>query len=164
MSFRNLRRSLTFEVNRPFLSNTNNSRSALGSSDPNSLSGRLHFWSAGPGQLFFACLTPKSGSTQWNYFLRTLFQNQSINSSSKHTGAPTSAGSMPLRRRPNLPSMTELSPTNPLHQAELEVRALLQDRHCFRFAIVRHPWRRLLSAFRDKVGACHYERDCVSRR
>lgn len=42
--------------------------------------------------------------------------------------------------------------------------AVLNDPAYFKFAVVRHPWKRLVSAYRSKYeGQCNFQRFCMSK-
>ncbi len=60
-------------------------------------------------------------------------------------------------------------PMNGLFQRRLQSETLaakvLNDPSYFKFAVVRHPWNRLVSGFKDKfIDACRRNRTCFSQR
>jgi hypothetical protein len=119
---------------------------------------------------YYACLIPKCGSTSWISMIKkahlTEKQLQVENRVSIHLH--TSYAKEGLFFRPFSPAKrdVEYDYKYPPDKARIEARAVevLNDPAFFKFAIVRHPWNRLVSGFLDKyVGVCQKNRDCFRR-
>jgi hypothetical protein len=101
----------------------------------------------------YACLAPKCGSTNWfHYLLRAHLPSEKIdhifnNSNFRH--AKLNYPEYGLRQHRGYHDL--------LYQS-------LLDPSVFKFAVVRHPWRRLISAYKDKfLGECEGSRQCFRK-
>lgn len=93
---------------------------------------------------FVACLIPKAGCSTWLAYLRAMTGGAATGSVYDH--APSA----------DVAWWEQLSTE--------EWRRILDNATFTRFTVVRHPWDRLVSAFRSKVeGWCDHRRRCLRR-
>ncbi|KAA8494199.1 Carbohydrate sulfotransferase 14 [Porphyridium purpureum] len=95
---------------------------------------------------YYACVYPKAGCTSWTYYLRYMHQGESAprKNWTKHDDEQHDLFFFRGNRMK-------------------ETRAFMMSKsdEYFGFAVVRHPWFRLVSAFRSKYeDVCAYSRDC----
>ena len=121
---------------------------------------QLQLWSE--KYKYFACLVPKCGTTSW---LELIFKTHL---SEAEMGDKTSHGISFLHRRKSYDEYGLFfrhrgqKSTKP---HEVGARNVLNDPSYFKFAIVRHPWTRIVSGFQNKyIENCGGKRTCFKNR
>jgi hypothetical protein len=113
--------------------------------------GAMYIWST--SQRFFGCVMPKTGSTSWLHYIRSMLLPAQILTEikrSRHIYKPVSYDQYGLHFRK--PSLKELQLSE----------SIINDLSYFKWVVVRHPWRRLVSSFRSKYeGECKGSRHCL---
>jgi hypothetical protein len=105
---------------------------------------------------FLGCIVPKIGCSSWIHFLRTMLLPKDIMDQIKRLRQvyrPQSFDAYGLHFRAN-------------SQRDLDTFArIASDPAYFKWAVVRHPWDRLVSAYRSKYeGFCEYSRVCLREK
>eukprot|EP00042_Codosiga_hollandica_P042548 m.392599 g.392599 ORF g.392599 m.392599 type:complete len:263 (+) comp56352_c0_seq14:214-1002(+) len=114
---------------------------------------------------FFVCLTLKSGCKSWLHLIRKMLLPAHV--AERFTGVQQ-FNTAPLYEyglftRPHLFPEESAETYNSTLEAEAE--AVLNDPDYFKFAIVRHPWGRVISAYRQKYKeVCRSDRTCLALR
>jgi hypothetical protein len=116
------------------------------------------------GLLFSACILHKCGSTHW---LLSIYQQHLSRHKVEKISRPQARQSFPeqgLNFAFVAPS-ARLAPAETVAKSEKALDRVLHDDTYFKFAIVRHPWARLISGYRDKyLTNCSANRTCMSQQ
>jgi hypothetical protein len=121
-------------------------------------------------QRVYLCLTPKIGSTSWMTYIKANLPHPPPDAQARALAALAQA----RRRAPPARNVTTVTTflrvNNP--PAGLFFRDFKTDAHVpivndpayTKVAVVRHPWDRLVSAYRSKYeGVCNFQRRCMKR-
>jgi hypothetical protein len=122
---------------------------------------------------FFACLVPKCGSTGWLHLIyqmhlnETQFANQSANHDVLHSHTSYPENGLVFRPRYVVASSRLKKDFRfAANYTAIEERSvsMINNASVFKFAIVRHPWNRLVSGYLQKyVSWCGKDRKCLRR-
>jgi hypothetical protein len=98
---------------------------------------------------YFACLIPKAGCSSWLDYIRKGEQ-------------------LPAQKifyaEINYPEQNFFYRKNKIEDLNTVVK-IINDQEYFKFVIVRHPWNRLVSAYRSKFeGQCQYDHECMKEK
>eukprot|EP00045_Choanoeca_perplexa_P004468 m.38451 g.38451 ORF g.38451 m.38451 type:complete len:298 (+) comp12588_c0_seq49:148-1041(+) len=112
--------------------------------------GGHHLWSTRDPK-FYICLSPKVACSEW---LKFIHQEMLPSELQPHGSA--------LYRPHKFPDYN-LERRDPQSQSDYhKVQAIAEDPSVYKFAVVRHPWDRINSAYRSKYeGACNYSKTCM---
>jgi len=116
--------------------------------------GSYHVWS--PKLRYFGCLVPKAGCTSWLEYIY-------------HMHLPADLAKTYERGLAKYHSISHME--HGLHframdsrQNTTAIEAVLNDPSYFKFVVARHPWHRLLSAYRSKYeGMCKADPVCFEK-
>eukprot|EP00051_Salpingoeca_urceolata_P017523 m.239535 g.239535 ORF g.239535 m.239535 type:complete len:319 (+) comp18978_c4_seq4:239-1195(+) len=135
------------------------SSAAHGATYPNSFWSGYQMWNFERG--YFGCFMPKVGCTIWLSYMRAMqlptdFLNSHFDGDKKYF--PASHKEFGVFMRP----FRQQGETD----AELAERArVFRNASLFKWVVVRHPWQRLVSAYRSKYeGECNFSRECLKKR
>eukprot|EP00054_Salpingoeca_dolichothecata_P016785 m.99011 g.99011 ORF g.99011 m.99011 type:complete len:372 (+) comp22148_c0_seq1:69-1184(+) len=110
--------------------------------------GSFQFWST--KRNYYGCVMPKVGCSSWLLYVREMELKQHKGGAGKYKRGSFENKQFFFRSRDNITEYRDSALTE-----------ILNDQSYFKFAVVRHPWDRLVSAFRSKYeGECHMGREC----
>eukprot|EP00045_Choanoeca_perplexa_P004465 m.38356 g.38356 ORF g.38356 m.38356 type:complete len:295 (+) comp12588_c0_seq27:148-1032(+) len=114
--------------------------------------GGHHLWSTRDPK-FYICLSPKVACSEW---LKFIHQEMLPSELQPHGSA--------LYRPHKFPDYN-LERRDPQSQSDYhKVQAIAEDPSVYKFAVVRHPWDRINSAYRSKYeGQCRFNNECFRR-
>eukprot|EP00730_Choanoeca_flexa_P020223 TRINITY_DN9888_c2_g1_i1.p1 TRINITY_DN9888_c2_g1~~TRINITY_DN9888_c2_g1_i1.p1 ORF type:complete len:292 (+),score=4.65 TRINITY_DN9888_c2_g1_i1:68-943(+) len=114
--------------------------------------GSHHLWSVNRQPAFYACFSPKVACSEWLKYIH----KQMLPADKVPQGLKIYARTKFLQYNLNRRDQSS--------QADYyATKAIAQDPNVYKFAVVRHPWDRLNSAFRSKYeGACNYSKACLA--
>eukprot|EP00053_Salpingoeca_punica_P014508 m.131852 g.131852 ORF g.131852 m.131852 type:complete len:372 (-) comp16474_c2_seq1:269-1384(-) len=106
---------------------------------------------------FFGCFMPKAGCTSWLKYLKEQLLGMSFDTRSPpsvvYSRGTANATRLYFRNTMSGEDTTRFQ------------RDVFLNPEIFKFAVVRHPWERLVSGFRSKYeGRCNFSRRCIARR
>eukprot|EP00050_Salpingoeca_kvevrii_P020830 m.103048 g.103048 ORF g.103048 m.103048 type:complete len:300 (+) comp9040_c0_seq2:547-1446(+) len=118
--------------------------------------GSYHFWST--TREYFGCLMPKVGCSSWLHYIRT----QQLPPEIAEIDTSKSRIYRPISRDEHGLHFRRFHPLDAARSDGRLAAKVLRNPRMFKFAVVRHPWWRLVSAYRSKYeGACAYSRSCL---
>lgn len=114
--------------------------------------GAFYVWDA--KRSYLGCVIPKVGCTSWLHYLRrSSLPDDEFEEASRFGYMPKSFDEYGLHFRTT--KMTDLR----------AFEGIANNKTFFKWAVVRHPWRRLVSGFRSKYeGECNFRRQCLVER
>eukprot|EP00911_Craspedida_sp_UC1_P002696 UC1_evm3s1979 len=116
----------------------------------------LHPEGGGTSKRYYACLVPKAGCSSWLSYLRHMHLPHGL-ATEIDRRAPYS------KARHTEYGLDYLDPWGPLRRQGIE--SVVNDPSVFKFAVARHPWHRVISAYRSKYeGMCNFDPDCLTRQ
>lgn len=115
--------------------------------------GSFYIWNN--DRRYLGCVVPKSGCSSWLHYLRKMSLPEALfQESQSQAYLPKSYDKYGLHFRKSM-SIKDM------HEFEYVVNNPLY----FKWAVVRHPWRRLVSGFRSKYeGQCNFRRKCMREK
>lgn len=120
----------------------------------------FQIWSK--SHMYFGCLVQKAGCKSWLHAIRS--QHLPLGKALKLHTSPLLTFSKVNHPKFNLfmrRNGAKKSRDGLYERMENETASVINNSEYFKFAIVRHPWNRLVSAFRDKyVLHCNFSRVC----
>lgn len=109
-----------------------------------------HVWSE--ERKFYGCLVPKVACTSWLKLLKEQLLGLKLQDG-RQVYNRTSSNETKLHFR-----------NTRLHSEDVRAREIFLDPTFFTFAVVRHPWQRIVSAYRSKYeGRCNFDRACMAQ-
>eukprot|EP00050_Salpingoeca_kvevrii_P006897 m.292465 g.292465 ORF g.292465 m.292465 type:complete len:262 (+) comp12633_c0_seq1:1572-2357(+) len=119
------------------------------------LGGSYHVWSATHN--YYGCFMPKVGCSSWLHYLRVMQLPETlVRQDAQNFYRAVSHDEYGLHFR------NWLDKSSAEH---IKAERIINNPRVFKWAIVRHPWQRLVSGFRSKYeGSCNFSRECLAQK